>query len=80
MTRIATHPGEILRDDFMLPCHLNADTLARALDVPPDVIASVIRYDNPAAMTPDLAARLASYFGTNRDLWINLQDVYNGHV
>ena len=80
MTRTTTHPGEILREDFMLPCHLNADTLARALDVPPEVITSVIRHDHPAAITPDLAARLASYFGTSRELWINLQDAYNGHV
>jgi addiction module HigA family antidote len=77
MTRTTTHPGVILREDFMVPLYLNADTLARALNVPSDVIASIITDDHPAAITPDLAARLASYFGTSRDLWINLQDAHD---
>lgn len=48
MSRITTHPGEILCDEFMTPSGLGANALARARDVPPNRITSIIAVDNPA--------------------------------
>jgi addiction module HigA family antidote len=77
MSRIATHPGEILREDFMIPLKLSANALARALDVPPNRITSIMAEANPRSVTPDTAVRLARYFGTTPQLWLNLQQAYD---
>ena len=73
MTRITTHPGEILREEFMIPLGLSANALARALNVPPNRITAIIAAENPRAVTPDTALRLSRYFGTTPQLWLNLQ-------
>ena len=73
MARITTHPGEILREEFMIPLGLSANALARALNVPPNRITAIIAAENPRAVTPDTALRLARYFGTTPQLWLNLQ-------
>lgn len=77
MTRITTHPGAILREDFMVPLGLSANALARALDVPPNRITAIIAQDSPRAVTPDTALRLSRYFGTTPQLWLNLQLAYD---
>jgi antitoxin HigA-1 len=77
MNRIATHPGEILREEFMIPLGLSANALSRALDVPPNRITSIIAEENPRAVTPDTALRLSRYFGTTPQLWLNLQQAYD---
>ena len=77
MTRITTHPGEILREDFMIPLGLSANALARALNVPPNRITAIIAAENPRAVTPDTALRLSRYFGTTPQLWLNLQLAYD---
>lgn len=77
MTRITTHPGEILREEFMIPLGLSANGLARALNVPPNRITAIIATENPRAVTPDTALRLARYFGTSPELWLNLQQAYD---
>jgi addiction module HigA family antidote len=74
---IASHPGEILREDFMMPLGLSANALSRALDVPPNRITSIIAEKDPRAVTPDTALRLARYFGTTPELWLNLQQAYD---
>ncbi len=73
MDRITTHPGEILREEFMVPLGLSANALARALDVPPNRITSLIARERPRAVTPDTALRLSRYFDTTPELWLNLQ-------
>ncbi|MDE2006560.1 MAG: HigA family addiction module antidote protein [Rhodospirillales bacterium] len=75
--RIGTHPGEILREAFMIPLGLSANALARALGVPPNRITAIVAADNPRAVTPDTALRLARYFGTTPELWLNLQLAYD---
>jgi addiction module HigA family antidote len=75
--RIHTHPGEVLREDFMIPLGLSANALSRALDVPPNRITSIIAEENPRAVTPDTALRLARYFDTTPELWLNLQQAYD---
>jgi addiction module HigA family antidote len=77
MTRITTHPGEILREEFMVPLGLSANALARALKVPPNRITAIIAAENPRAVTPDTALRLSRYFGTTPQLWLNLQQAYD---
>lgn len=77
MARITTHPGEALREDFMIPLGLSANALASALDVPPNRITATIADDNPRAVTPDTALRLARYFGTSPEMWLNLQVAYD---
>jgi len=76
MNRITTHPGEIPRDEFMEPFGLSANALARALDVPPNRMKSIIAADNPRSVTPDPALRLARYFGATPGFWLNLQQAY----
>ena len=77
MTRIATHPGKVLREEFMVPLGLSANALARALYVPPNRITAIIAEHDPRAVTPDTALRLARYFGTSAEFWLNLQAAHD---
>ncbi len=69
--RIRTHPGEILREEFMIPFGLSANALSRDLNVPPNRITSIIAAER--AVTPDTTVRLARYFDTTLQFWLNLQ-------
>lgn len=73
MPRIHTHPGEVLREEFMKPLGISANALAIALRVPATRIGDIIRETKPRAVTADTAIRLARYFDTTPDFWINLQ-------
>lgn len=73
MPRIRTHPGEILREEFMAPMGLSANALALALRVPATRIGAIVREREPRAVTADTALRLARYFGTTPEFWLNLQ-------
>ena len=73
--RIKTHPGEILREEFMAPLALSANALATALRVPATRIGEIIKEDR--AVTADTALRLARYFGTTPQFWLNLQSAYD---
>jgi addiction module HigA family antidote len=77
MPRIHTHPGEVLREEFMAPLGLSANALARELHVPPNRITAIIATDTPRAVTPDTALRLARYFRTTPEFWLNLQAAYD---
>jgi addiction module HigA family antidote len=77
MARIRTHPGEVLREEFMKPLALSANALALALRVPATRIGAIIRDDNPRAVSADTALRLARYFGTTPAFWLNLQTAYD---
>lgn len=69
--RTYTHPGEILREEFMIPLGLSANALSRDIDVPPNRITSITACER--AVTPDTALRLARYFDTTPEFWLNLQ-------
>ncbi len=71
MTRITTHPGEVLREEFMAPLALSARELAQALDVPHNRIAELVA--GRRSMTADTALRLEKYFGMEARFWLNLQ-------
>jgi addiction module HigA family antidote len=68
------HPGEILREEFMLPNGITANALALALRVPATRISEIAR--ERRSITAETAFRLAIYFGTSVELWINLQTSY----
>jgi addiction module HigA family antidote len=69
--RIRTHPGAVLREEFMRPLGLSAKALALALRVPATRIGAIIRHARPRAVTADTALRLARYFGTTPEFWLN---------
>jgi addiction module HigA family antidote len=77
MPRIRTHPGEILREEFMRPLALSANALALALRVPATRIGDILRAEKPRAISADTAIRLARYFGTSPEFWLNLQSAYD---
>jgi antitoxin HigA-1 len=64
-------PGEILLEEFMRPLGLTTRGLAAALRVPPNRISDIVR--GRRAITAGTALRLARYFGTSPQLWLNLQ-------
>ncbi|MDH5739620.1 MAG: HigA family addiction module antitoxin [Nitrospira sp.] len=70
------HPGEILLEDFLKPSDppINANTLAKALDVPPNRITAIIK--GQRGITGDTAVRLATFFNTTAEFWMNLQKSY----
>jgi addiction module HigA family antidote len=77
MARIRTHPGEVLREEFMLPLKLSANALALALRVPATRIGDIIRDEKPRSVSADTALRLGRYFGTTPQFWMNLQSAYD---
>ncbi len=77
MHRIRTHPGEVLREEFMKPLGLSANALALALRVPATRIGDILRAEKPRAVSADTAIRLARYFGTTPEFWLNLQSAYD---
>jgi len=69
--RQPTHPGEILREDFLDPLGVTQKELANAIHVPFQRINEIVR--GRRAVSPSTALRLARYFGTSAGFWINLQ-------
>ena len=74
LSRKPLHPGEILRDQFMAEFGLSANRVARDLRVPATRIAEIIH--KRRSVSPDTALRLARYFGTTPEFWMNLQAAY----
>ena len=69
------HPGEILREEFLVPLGLSASALAIELKVPSPRITELVR--ERRSLTPDTALRLARYFGTSPEFWMDLQSAYD---
>ena len=69
------HPGEILHDEFLTPLGMSVYALALALKVPRSRVNDIVL--GRRAMTTDTALRLARYFGTSPEFWINLQARYD---
>ena len=69
------HPGEILREDYLLPMGLSVNKLALALRVPATRMAEIVH--ERRAITPDTALRLGRYFNTTARFWLNLQSAYD---
>jgi len=71
----AIHPGEVLREEFLLPLGLTANALAIALQVPAPRINDVAR--EKRSVSADTALRLARYFGNSAEFWMGLQADYD---
>jgi addiction module HigA family antidote len=69
------HPGEIVSEDFMKPYGLSMNKLALDLRVPVTRIADIVA--ERRGITPDTALRLARYFKTTPQFWLNLQTKYD---
>jgi len=69
------HPGEILREEFLLPLAMSSYALAKSLRVPRTRIERLVREETP--VTPDTALRLARYFGTTAEFWLGIQAHYD---
>lgn len=69
------HPGEILREEFLVPLGLSANALSLALRVPAPRINDIVR--ERRAISADTALRLARYFGTSAEFWLGLQADYD---
>ncbi|MFD0667155.1 HigA family addiction module antitoxin [Ramlibacter sp. MAHUQ-53] len=69
------HPGEILLEDWLKPLGLSQYALAQAIEVPPRRINEIVL--GKRGITVDTALRLAAYFGTDAQSWLNLQNHYD---
>src|SRR5258707_10890140 len=72
------HPGEILREEYLVPLDMTATALAKALNIPAARINDTVR--ERRAVTADTAMRLARYFGGDARSWLNLQAAYDLRV
>jgi antitoxin HigA-1 len=69
------HPGEVLREDFLVPLGMSVNALSIALSVPATRIHEIVK--ERRAITADTAARLAKYFGGDAASWLVLQANYD---
>ncbi len=72
------HPGEVLREDYLLPLGMSANALAHALKVPASRINDIVL--ERRGVTVDTAMRLVRYFGGDVQSWMNLQTAYEVKV
>lgn len=69
------HPGEVLREEFLLPLNMSPGKLAKACGVPRTRIERIAAEET--AITADTALRLSRAFGTTADFWMNLQTAFD---
>jgi addiction module HigA family antidote len=68
------HPGEILKEEFLIPLNITSYRLAKEIHVPTPRIHDII--SEKRGITADTALRLSKFFGTTPQFWMNLQDSY----
>ncbi len=73
--RVTTHPGEMLNEEFLKPLGMSVNALALALRVPATRIGAIVK--GARSVTADTALRLARFFGTTAEFWINLQAMHD---
>jgi len=69
--RVPTHPGEMLREEFLVPMNITQRDLATAIHVPYQRVNELV--NQKRGVTPSTALRLAKFFGMTADFWLNLQ-------
>ena len=80
-SREPTHPGEMLRDEFLVPMNISQQELANAIHVPYQHINEL--ENQKRSITPSTALRLAKFFGVSAEFWLNLQvrqDIFKTQV
>jgi addiction module HigA family antidote len=73
--RIATHPGEILKEEFLIPLGITQVALAKHIKIPLQRVNEIIR--GKRGITPESAWLLSQALGTTPQFWMNLQDAYD---
>ena len=79
--RQPTHPGEMLREEFLEPMNISQRDLANAIHVPYQRVNELV--NQKRGVTPSTALRLAKFFGVSADFWLNLQircDLYKAQI
>ncbi len=75
LQRVSTHPGEVLREEFLVPLGISQNALALKMRVPATRIGDIVK--GRRAITPETALRLARFFGNSAEFWLNLQQMYD---
>ncbi|MEW6053126.1 MAG: HigA family addiction module antitoxin [Nitrospirota bacterium] len=75
MTRKPTHPGEILKEEFLDPLGLSQSQLAKELDTTFRTVNEIV--NEKRNISPEMAIKLSRYFGTTPELWLNLQNQHD---
>jgi addiction module HigA family antidote len=73
--RVTTHPGEVLSEEFLHPLGMSVNALAMALRVPATRIGAIVKCER--SVTADTALRLARFFGTSPEFWMNMQAMHD---
>jgi len=73
--RVTTHPGEVLSEEYLKPLGMSVNALALALRVPATRIGAIVKGDR--SVTADTALRLARFFGTSPEFWVNMQAMHD---
>ena len=73
--RVTTHPGEMLKHEFLLPLNLSASKLAGEIGVPANRLTELV--SGRRSMTANTALKLAERFGTTPESWMNLQMLFD---
>ncbi|RUU52057.1 HigA family addiction module antitoxin [Mesorhizobium sp. M2C.T.Ca.TU.002.02.1.1] len=68
------HPGEFLREEYLVPLGMSAGALAKKLNLPRTRIERIVKEE--VGLTPDTALRLARFFNTTPEFWMNFQKSY----
>ncbi len=73
--RVTTHPGEFLREEYLVPLGLSANALAIRLRISAPRLHAILH--GKRSITPDTAMRLGRCFGTSAHLWLNMQQLHD---
>ena len=69
------HPGEVLKEEFLVPMNISTCRFAKEINIPETQISEIIR--GKRAVTVDTAIRFSKFFGTTAEFWLNLQNLYD---
>jgi addiction module HigA family antidote len=69
------HPGEILKEEFLIPLKISAYRLSRDINIPQTRVSEILR--GKRRITADTALRLSNYFGNSAKFWLGLQDDFD---
>ncbi len=69
------HPGEVLRDEFLIPLEISAYRLSKDLKIPQTRVSQILK--GKRRITADTALRLSKYFGNSAKFWLGLQDDFD---
>lgn len=75
ITRKRTHPGELIREEYMKPLKLTVTSLAASLGISRKTLSTIV--NERAGVTPDMALRLSRAFSTSPELWMSMQQGYD---